>query len=117
MNKQQHLQELYQLIRTVTAYSDPHEAETILTTAFGLTAKAHEDVQRIDGQPYLRHPLAVAGILAEWRAPVQVVAAGLLADPVYPPDFRGDSFHKNFFENGNFLNWRDTFPSTHMGLR
>ncbi len=91
MNKQQHLQELYQLIRTVTAYSDSHEAETILTTAFGITAKAHEDVQRIDGQPYLRHPLAVAGILAEWRAPVQVVAAGLLHDLINPEYSRGYS--------------------------
>src|SRR2546423_6839851 len=105
MNKQQHLQELYQLIRTVTAYSDSHEAETILTTAFGITAKAHEDVQRIDGQPYLRHPLAVAGILAEWRAPVQVVAGGLHDEPRKPPESRGDAFPTTLFENGRFLIW------------
>src|SRR5204863_370482 len=53
--------------------------------------KAHEDVQRIDGQPYLRHPLAVASILAEWRAPVQVVAAGLLHDLLNPEYSRGYS--------------------------
>src|SRR5438552_478913 len=84
MNKEQQAQELHQLIQAVAHYSDPHEAEAVLTAAFEITAKAHEGVQRIDGQPYLYHPLAVAAILADWHAPVQVVAVGLLHDLFSP---------------------------------
>ena len=84
MNKEQQAQELDQLMRAVGYYSDPHEAAAVLTAAFEITAKAHEGVQRIDGQPYLHHPLAVAAILADWHAPVQVVAVGLLHDLFSP---------------------------------
>ena len=78
MNNEQRAQELQRLIQVVTSYSDPHAAETVLTAAYEIAVKAHEGVQRIDGQPYLHHPLAVAAILAEWHAPVQVVTVGLL---------------------------------------
>ena len=84
MNKEQQAQELDQLMRAVAYYSDPHEAAAFLTAAFEITAKAHEGVQRIDGQSYLHHPLAVAAILADWHAPVQVVAVGLLHDLLSP---------------------------------
>jgi len=84
MNKEQQAQELHRLIRAVTYYSDPHEAETVLAAAFEIARKAHEGVQRIDGQPYLHHPLAVAAILAEWHAPLQAVAVGLLHDLLNP---------------------------------
>ena len=91
MSTEQHVQKLHQLIRVVEDYSDPHEAETVLTAAFEIARKAHEGVQRIDGQPYLNHPLAVAAILAEWHAPVQIVAVGLLHDLVNPMYSRGHS--------------------------
>src|SRR5205807_5662335 len=89
MNKEQQAQELHQLIQAVAHYSDQHEAETVLAAAFKIAAKAHEGVQRIDEQPYLHHPLAVAAILAEWHAPVQVVAVGLLHDLLNPQYSQG----------------------------
>lgn len=98
MNKEQQAQKLHQLIRAVTYYSDPHEAETVLTAAFEIAAKAHESVQRIDGQPYIHHPLAVAAILAEWHAPVQVVAVALLHDLLNPKFSRGYSSKEALLE-------------------
>ena len=86
MSTKQQMQKLRYLIRSIADYSDLREAETVLTVAFEIPAKAHEGVQRIDGQPYLDHPLAVASILIEWHAPLHVVAAGLLHDldnPLY----------------------------------
>src|SRR2546426_9656176 len=94
MNKEQQAQELDQLMRAVGYYSDPHEAAAVLTAAFEITAKAHEGVQRIDGQPYLHHPLAVAAILADWHAPVQVVAVWLLFELFFSQDFPKDSSKK-----------------------
>ncbi len=84
MSTEQQAQRLHQLIRAVTDYSDHHEIETALTTAFEIAEKAHDGIQRIDGQFYLDHPLAVAAILAEWHAPLRIVAAGLLHDLANP---------------------------------
>ena len=72
--------ELHTLIEAVTSYTDSSEIEPILTEAFQIASEAHRDFQRISGEPYLNHPLAVASILAEWHAPVNVVVVGLLHD-------------------------------------
>ena len=98
MNNEQRAQELQRLIQVVTSYSDPHAAETVLTAAYEIAVKAHEGVQRIDGQPYLHHPLAVAAILAEWHAPVQVVTVGLLHDLLNPQYSRGYSSKEALLE-------------------
>lgn len=84
MRTEQQEQSLQELIRSVATSSDFHEAERVLTTAFEIAEKAHDGIKRIDGQSYLNHPLAVAAILAEWHAPLRVVAAGLLHDLVNP---------------------------------
>src|SRR5881275_2431109 len=98
MSKEQKTQEPIQLIQTVACYSDPREAESVLQAAFVIAEKAHEGVQRIDEQPYILHPLAVAFILAEWRAPVQIVAVGLLHDLLNPQYSRGYSSKEALLE-------------------
>ena len=45
-------------------------------------AKVHEGQERLSGEPYLVHPLEVAGVLAEMRMDDVTVAAGLLHDAV-----------------------------------
>src|SRR5690349_5169775 len=96
MSNEQQTQELHQLIQAVAYYSDSQEA--VLKAAFEIAAKAHEGVQRIDEQPYIHHPLAVATILAEWHAPVQVVAVGLLHDLHNPQYSRGYSSKEALLE-------------------
>jgi GTP pyrophosphokinase len=68
------------LIQSVVSYTGSPEAETVLGQAYQIAADAHEGFQRINGEPYINHVLAVAGILAGWHAPVPVVAAGILHD-------------------------------------
>ncbi len=99
MSEEQQTQEPYQLIHTVACYSDPREAESVLQAAFVIAEKAHNGVQRIDEQPYILHPLAVASILAEWRAPVQIVAVGLLHDLLNPQYSRGYSSKEALLES------------------
>jgi GTP pyrophosphokinase len=52
----------------------------LLQRAYVFAAKLHEGQQRLSGEPYLIHPLEVAGILAEMRLDPSAVIAGLLHD-------------------------------------
>jgi GTP pyrophosphokinase len=52
----------------------------LLERAYVFAAKVHEGQQRLSGEPYLVHPLEVAGILVEMRLDTASVAAGLLHD-------------------------------------
>jgi len=54
----------------------------LLQRAYVFTAKVHEGQERLSGEPYLVHPLEVAGVLAEMRMDDVTVAAGLLHDAV-----------------------------------
>jgi len=54
----------------------------IVERAYRVAEEAHRDQIRQSGRPYISHCLEVAGILAEMRAPAEVIAAGLLHDTV-----------------------------------
>lgn len=78
--------ELNELIQTVTSYTGSPEARRTLTTAFQIASSAHDGYQRISGESYVNHVLAVASILAGWHAPLTVVTVGLLHD-IRNPDY------------------------------
>jgi len=61
---------------------DPECDLTLLQRAYVFSAKVHEGQERLSGEPYLVHPLEVAGILAEMRLDALTIAAGLLHDTV-----------------------------------
>ena len=48
--------------------------------AYVYSARAHAGQMRKSGEPYLIHPIAVAGILADMRMDVDTIAVGLLHD-------------------------------------
>jgi guanosine-3',5'-bis(diphosphate) 3'-pyrophosphohydrolase len=50
--------------------------------AFIFAANAHREQTRFSGEPYITHPLAVAGILAEMRMDPETLMAALLHDVV-----------------------------------
>jgi GTP pyrophosphokinase len=52
----------------------------LLQRAYVFSAKVHDGQERLSGEPYLIHPLEVAGILVELHADDVTVAAGLLHD-------------------------------------
>ncbi len=51
-----------------------------IRSAYDVANEAHADVPRASGEPYIIHPLAVAGILADLRLDAKAIAAGLLHD-------------------------------------
>ncbi|SFD15272.1 GTP pyrophosphokinase [Thiohalospira halophila DSM 15071] len=60
-------------------YLEPEQvAEVYRAYLFG--AEAHEGQQRLSGEPYIYHPLAVAQILAELRLDHESLVAGVLHD-------------------------------------
>ena len=48
--------------------------------AYAFSARAHANQKRMSGEPYITHPLAVAGAVVEWRMDADAVAAALLHD-------------------------------------
>jgi GTP pyrophosphokinase len=51
-----------------------------LETAYHFSETAHHGQFRDSGEPYISHPLAVAGILAQWHLDSQALTAALLHD-------------------------------------
>lgn len=54
----------------------------LVTRAYAFAEQAHAGQTRLSGEPYIVHPLAVAGILADLEMDQVTVAAGLLHDVV-----------------------------------
>ncbi|SFO01061.1 GTP pyrophosphokinase [Formivibrio citricus] len=56
------------------------EDRALLRNAFLFAEASHRSQIRQSGEPYISHPLAVAGILTEWKLDTQALAAALLHD-------------------------------------
>ena len=69
------------IIDKVTEYYPDADLD-LIDRAYIFSAKVHDGQVRLSGEPYLYHPLAVAGILADMKLDVVSVAAGLLHDVV-----------------------------------
>jgi GTP pyrophosphokinase len=82
---------------------DPECDLTLLQRAYVFSAKVHEGQERLSGEPYLVHPLEVAGILAEMRLDAVTIAAGLLHDTVEDTLASVDELRRRFGEDVAFL--------------
>ncbi len=65
----------------LTSYN-PNADTDLLRKAYVFSAKVHMGQVRLSGEPYLIHPLEVAGILTQMKLDVASVATGLLHDTV-----------------------------------
>src|SRR5207245_4300508 len=54
----------------------------LLTKAYKTAAQAHIDQNRLSGEKYIQHPLAVADILADLRLDAETLATAILHDVV-----------------------------------
>jgi len=69
------------LIKKVLSYN-PLADTDLLKKAYIFSREAHCSQKRMEGTPYISHPLAVADILADMRMDVLTIAAGLLHDTI-----------------------------------
>ena len=69
------------ILDKVTHYH-PEANLDIIDRAYIYSARVHEGQIRLSGEPYLSHPLEVAGILADMKLDAVSVAAGILHDVI-----------------------------------
>ncbi|MCB1965179.1 MAG: bifunctional (p)ppGpp synthetase/guanosine-3',5'-bis(diphosphate) 3'-pyrophosphohydrolase, partial [Candidatus Accumulibacter sp.] len=69
----------YQVFIDSLSYLTPEEIE-LVREAYLFGEEAHRGQFRQSGEPYITHPLAVAGAIAEWQIDVEGVVAALLHD-------------------------------------
>jgi GTP pyrophosphokinase len=70
-----------ELVEKVQAYHPTGDVE-LIRRAYDFSAKVHEGQKRLSGEPYLVHPMAVAGIIADLKLDVPSIVGGLLHDTV-----------------------------------
>jgi len=69
------------LANTLKSYLDPEQINQV-RRAYYYAEQAHEGQRRRSGQPYVTHPLAVAGILADMHMDHQSLMAAMLHDVI-----------------------------------
>ena len=69
------------LLERVSSYSIGKDLR-ILENAYHFSREAHCSQKRSEGSPYIKHPLAVAYILADIKMDLSSIAAGLLHDTI-----------------------------------
>ncbi len=69
-------------ILDTVARNNPNADLDIIDRAYVYSARVHSGQVRLSGEPYLSHPLEVAGILSELKLDAVSIAAGLLHDVV-----------------------------------
>ncbi|HTD91072.1 MAG TPA: bifunctional (p)ppGpp synthetase/guanosine-3',5'-bis(diphosphate) 3'-pyrophosphohydrolase [Burkholderiales bacterium] len=67
------------LLKECSGYLKPEDISQ-LQSAYQFSESAHHGQFRDSGEPYISHPLAVAGILAQWHLDSQALTAALLHD-------------------------------------
>ena len=82
---------------------NPSSDLSLLQRAYVFTAKVHEGQERLSGEPYLVHPVEVAGILADMRLDEVTVAVGLLHDAVEDTLTTTEELDRLFGEEVAFL--------------
>ncbi len=95
------MQTIDALATQLTHYLDQNQVGDVVR-AFHFAEIAHEGQFRKSGEPYINHPLAVAGILAEMRMDHQCLMAALLHDVIedtgVPKHQIGSEFDKEVAE-------------------
>ncbi len=86
------------LTNVMSKYLDPHQIDRVFQ-AYQFSAKAHEGQQRISGEPYIHHPLEVAGILGEMHMDHQTLMAAILHDVIEDTPTAKDDIRKKFGKN------------------
>ncbi|WP_394003972.1 RelA/SpoT family protein [Luteimonas sp. WGS1318] len=76
----------------------PADQRARLRRAWAVGAAAHEGQTRKSGEPYITHPVAVAGVLAEQRVDVETLVAAILHDTIEDTPLTRDALAATFGE-------------------
>jgi len=83
--------------------NDPTADVTLIEKAYAFAKKAHGDQERRSGELYISHPLHTAFILAQIKADINTITAGLLHDVPEDTSVTIDDIKKEFGEEIAYL--------------
>ncbi len=84
-----------QLLGCLQSYQ-PEADVGMVRKAYEFSAKAHEGQTRRSGEPYVKHPVAVAGVLTSLKTDVTAIVAGLLHDTLEDTVATADELEREF---------------------
>lgn len=115
-----------ELLAKIKAYH-PQAPLQLVEKAYLFSEKAHEGQVRRSGEPYISHPLNVAGILADLKLDVDTIMTGLLHDTVEDTHVSLDDIRREFGETVAYLvdgvtkigqmNFRNSFEKQGENIR
>jgi GTP diphosphokinase / guanosine-3',5'-bis(diphosphate) 3'-diphosphatase len=79
----------------LASYLKPPEIGRV-EEAYHFSGNAHKGQFRDSGEPYISHPLAVAGILADWHLDSQALMAALLHDVMEDTEVSKEEISRRF---------------------
>ncbi len=86
------------LCDSLSAYLDAKTVEEIYR-AYLFGAEAHQGQRRSSGEPYIHHPIAVAGILAELKLDSRSIIAAVLHDVIEDTEVDKEGLAREFGED------------------
>lgn len=86
-----------QLLSRLHAYH-PEADLGLVRKAYEFSARAHEGQTRRSGEPYVKHPVAVAGVLTSLKTDVTAIVAGLLHDTLEDTVATAEELQREFGE-------------------
>ncbi len=93
---------LGKLTKKVISYN-PDADIKVFWRAYQFSREAHMSQKRIEGSPYIDHPLAVASILADMKMDIHTIVAGLLHDTIEDAGKTKEEIEELFGEDVAFL--------------
>ncbi len=86
-----------QVVERAKEYLPAEDIDTV-ERAYKFAEKAHSEQYRKSGEPYIIHPIQVAGILVDLHLDPETIAAGFLHDVVEDTDYTLDDIKEAFNE-------------------
>jgi GTP pyrophosphokinase len=80
-----------------------HEDNNLICRAFQFANKLHEGQYRKSGEPYIAHPVAVAGLLRDLGGDSEMIAAGFLHDVIEDTNTKPEEIEERFGANVRHL--------------
>ena len=87
--------QLQTLIEEIPKYQPGADLD-LVSRAYRFSEMSHKGQQRASGEPYLSHPLEVAGLLVDFKMDVTTVTAGLLHDVLEDTQATKDDLAREF---------------------
>ncbi|HXT67470.1 MAG TPA: HD domain-containing protein, partial [Nitrospiraceae bacterium] len=87
--------ELDQLLDRIKSYYADADLG-LVRKAYEFSAKAHVGQLRLSGEPYVQHPIAVAGVLTSLKTDVTAIVAALLHDTLEDTVATPDELEREF---------------------